>query len=68
MSSIRQHTHYPEAFPLSWATGWGEDEFGLWMAFSYKGQRQQFRWCEPGAFLMGAPQDKPDRFLEVNLI
>ena len=61
MTSIRQHTHYPEAFPLSWATGWGEDEFGLWMAFSYKGQRQQFRWCEPGTFLMGSPEDEPER-------
>ena len=61
MSSIRQHTHYPEAFPLSWATGWGEDEFGLWMAFSYKGQRQQFRWCEPGSFLMGSWEDEPER-------
>ena len=61
MSSIRQHTHYPEAFPLSWVTGWGEDEFGLWMAFSYKGQRQQFRWCEPGTFLMGSPENEPER-------
>ena len=61
MTSIRQHTHYPEAFPLSWATGWGEDEFGLWMAFSYKGQRQQFRWCEPGSFLIGSPKDEPER-------
>ena len=61
MTSIRQHTHYPEAFPLSWASGWGEDEFGLWMAFSYKGQRQQFRWCEPGSFLMGSPEDEPLR-------
>ena len=67
MSSIRQHTHYPEAFPLTWATGWGEDEFGLWMAFSYKGQRQQFRWCEPGTFLMGSPEDEPERFNEETL-
>jgi formylglycine-generating enzyme required for sulfatase activity len=60
-SYIRQHTIYPDEFPESWASGWGEDEFGLWMAFTYKGARQQFRWCEPGAFLMGSPENEPER-------
>lgn len=58
---IRQHTIYPDEFPESWASGWGEDEFGLWMAFTYKGARQQFRWCEPGTFLMGSPESEPER-------
>ncbi|MEZ5476287.1 MAG: formylglycine-generating enzyme family protein [Thiolinea sp.] len=58
---IRQHTHYPDVFPEPWASGWGEDEFGLWMAFTYRGNRQQFRWCEPGTFLMGSPEDEPER-------
>ena len=58
---IRQHKTYPDEFPESWASGWGEDEFGLWMAFSYKGARQRFRWCEPGTFLMGSPEDEPER-------
>ena len=59
---IRQHKIYPDEFPESWASGWGEDEFGLWMAFTYKGARQQFRWCEPGTFLMGSPENEPERF------
>ena len=56
---IRHHQHYPEEFPESWASGWGEDEFGIWMAFTYKGNRQQFRWCGPGTFMMGSPEDEP---------
>ena len=58
---IRQHKIYPDEFPESWASGWGEDEFGLWMAFTYKGARQQFRWCEPGTFKMGSPEGEPQR-------
>ncbi len=59
---IRKHTIFPEEFPEAWASDWGEDEFGLWMAFTYKGVRQAFRWCEPGAFLMGSPPDEPERY------
>ena len=58
---IRKHTTFPEEFPEAWASDWGEDEFGLWMAFTYKGVRQAFRWCEPGTFLMGSPPDEPER-------
>lgn len=60
MFKIRKHTIFPEEFPESWASDWGEDEFGLWMAFTYKGVRQAFRWCEPGTFLMGQSSDKPE--------
>ncbi len=61
MFVIRRHNRFPEAFPEAWASDWGEDEFGLWMAFTYKGVRQVFRWCEPGTFLMGSPEDEPER-------
>lgn len=36
---IRKHTVFPEEFPEAWASDWGEDEYGLWMAFTYKGVR-----------------------------
>ncbi|GJL74925.1 formylglycine-generating enzyme family protein [Nitrosomonas sp.] len=62
MFKIRKHQIFPEEFPESWASDWGEDEFGLWMAFTYKGVRQAFRWCEPGTFLMGSPQGEPERY------
>ncbi|MCB1986736.1 MAG: formylglycine-generating enzyme family protein [Burkholderiales bacterium] len=61
MLKIRKHKILPEEFPESWASDWGEDEYGLWMAFTYKGVRQAFRWCEPGTFLMGSPEDEPER-------
>lgn len=61
MINIRKHTIFPEEFPEAWASDWGEDEFGLWMAFTYKGVRQAFRWCEPGMFLMGSPKNEPER-------
>ena len=61
---IRKHTIFPEEFPESWASDWGEDEFGLWMAFTYKGVRQAFRWCEPGTFLMGSPENEPERYVD----
>lgn len=58
---IRKHTVFPKEFPESWASDWGKDEYGLWMAFTYKGVRQAFRWCEPGTFLMGSPLNEPQR-------
>ena len=58
---MRTYTTYPDNFPASWASGWGEDQYGLWMTFNYKGVRHLFRWCEPGTFLMGSPKDEPQR-------
>ena len=58
---MRTYTTYPGNFPASWASGWGEDQYGLWMTFNYKGIRHLFRWCEPGTFLMGSPPDEPER-------
>ena len=59
---MRTYTTYPDNFPASWASGWGEDQYGLWMTFNYKGIRHLFRWCEPGTFLMGSPEDEPERW------
>jgi formylglycine-generating enzyme len=58
---MRTYTTYPDTFPASWASGWGDDEYGLWMTFNYKGISHLFRWCEPGTFLMGSPEDEPER-------
>ncbi|SEA76868.1 Formylglycine-generating enzyme, required for sulfatase activity, contains SUMF1/FGE domain [Thiothrix caldifontis] len=58
---MRIHKILPDEFPESWASDWGEDEYGLWMAFTYKGVKQLFRWCEPGTFLMGSPENQLGR-------
>ena len=53
---------FPDPFPLSWASGWGEDgEYDLWMALTLVDARQVFRWIAPGSFLMGSPPDEPER-------
>ncbi|MBK8815879.1 MAG: formylglycine-generating enzyme family protein [Methylococcaceae bacterium] len=59
---MRTLTIYPNEFPESWASDWGEDEYGLWMGFTYKGVKQFFRWIEPGTFRMGSPTDEPERW------
>lgn len=61
LTHMRVHQIYPDIFPEEWASGWGEDEYGLWMAFTYKGVQQSFRWIEPGSFLMGSPEDEMGR-------
>jgi formylglycine-generating enzyme required for sulfatase activity len=51
----------PPDFPAPWASDWGEDTYGLWMAFRYRGVRQQLRWIVPGEFLMGSPENEAER-------
>jgi formylglycine-generating enzyme required for sulfatase activity len=56
------HQRIPETFPENWASDWGQDRYGLWMSFRYKGVRQCLRWIEPGEFMMGSPQSEPKRY------
>jgi hypothetical protein len=51
----------PPVFPQAWASDWGEDRYGLWIAFTLHGVRQMFRWCEPGSFQMGSPKKEAER-------
>ncbi|MCK5903260.1 MAG: formylglycine-generating enzyme family protein [Cocleimonas sp.] len=59
-----QTTIYPNVFPEHWASDWGEDEYGLWMGFSIKNVQYNFRWIQPGHFLMGSPETECGR--EIN--
>ena len=52
---------WPLDFPAPWACDWGEDQYGLWMSFRYRGARQQLRWIAPGEFTMGSPAAEPER-------
>ncbi|MCP4217392.1 MAG: formylglycine-generating enzyme family protein [bacterium] len=54
-------------FPPEWASEWGEDQYGLWAAFIYKGVLQRFRRIHPGTFKMGSPgkestNPEPERY------
>jgi len=52
----------PPVFPYAWASAWGEDRYGLWMALDFQGVRYVFRWILPGSFWMGSPDDEKGRF------
>ena len=51
----------PEGFPYAWASDWGEDPHGVYFGITYKGARLGFRWIPAGTFLMGSPEDEPER-------
>ncbi|HRX62906.1 MAG TPA: formylglycine-generating enzyme family protein [Candidatus Competibacter sp.] len=52
--------------PPPWADDWGTDDYGHWVTFSVENRQgykvtQRMRWIEPGTFLMGSPEDEPER-------
>lgn len=53
---------FPSIFPAAWACDFGEDRYGLWMAFSYQNVRMALRWIEPGTFSMGSPENEEGRY------
>lgn len=61
--SFFEASYHPlmNGFHPDWASDWGEDNFGVWSAFSVGEVKQSMRWIRPGTFLMGAPDDEPER-------
>jgi formylglycine-generating enzyme required for sulfatase activity len=58
---------FPRPFPPSFASAWGDDQYGLWadlevLANDSANVVQKLRWIEPGTFLMGSPEDEAERF------
>ncbi|MEZ5535314.1 MAG: formylglycine-generating enzyme family protein [Thiolinea sp.] len=51
----------PPVFPHRWASEYGQDQYGLWQAFTYKNVRYAFRWIPPGTFVMGSPENEEGR-------
>ncbi|MBF8271857.1 MAG: Sulphatase-modifying factor protein [Magnetococcales bacterium] len=51
-----------DGFPPAWASGWGQDRFGVFIEFTLQGVQQRLRWIPPGRFLMGSPADEPGRY------
>lgn len=47
--------------PPSWATEWGQDEYGVFVAFAVGGATQRLRWIPPGTFVMGSPEGEAGR-------
>ncbi len=46
----------------SWASGWGEDEFGPYAEFTVGDVVQRLRWCPAGRFMMGSPTTEAGRY------
>jgi formylglycine-generating enzyme required for sulfatase activity len=51
----------PNILLYKWHNNSGEDEFGFWIEFTYKQAVQRMRWIKPGRFLMGSPENEPER-------
>ncbi|MBN2441724.1 MAG: formylglycine-generating enzyme family protein [Spirochaetales bacterium] len=50
-------------FPaLPWAAHHGFDEYGLSATVTIKNVQFRMRWIKPGEFMLGSPEDEPERF------
>ena len=47
--------------PPGWASGWGQDRYGVFVELTLEEVIQRLRWIRPGRFLMGSPKDEPGR-------
>jgi len=45
----------------NWAEALGRDGYGVYADFSVESVVQRMRWLPPGRFLMGSPEDEPER-------
>lgn len=48
--------------PPAWASEWGQDSYGVFIAFTLGEVTQRLRWIPPGRFLMGSPEEKTRGF------
>lgn len=47
--------------PPCWASGWGQDRWGVFVEFTLQEVTQRLRWIPPGRFWMGSPEKEPGR-------
>ncbi len=57
------YTTHPlaDGCPPPWASGWGQDRYGVWVEFIVDEVTQRMRWIVPGRFMMGSPEDELER-------
>ena len=48
--------------PPAWASGWGQDRWGVFVEFTLREVTQRLRWIPPGRFWMGSPKEEPGRY------
>ena len=44
--------------PPAWASEWGQDEHGVFVAFTFGAVTQRLRWIPPGRFMMGSLEEE----------
>ena len=44
--------------PPAWASEWGQDEYGVFVAFTLGNVTQRLRCIPPGRFMMGSPEEE----------
>ena len=49
-------------YPPDWASGWGQDRYGVFVEFTLLEVIQRLRWIPPGRYWMGSPEDEPGRY------
>ncbi len=48
--------------PPDWASGWGQDRYGVFVTLTVEDATQRMRWIPSGTFRMGSPEDEPGRW------
>jgi formylglycine-generating enzyme required for sulfatase activity len=48
--------------PPDWASGWGQNRFGVFVDLTLDSVTQRLRWIPPGQFQMGSPATEPGRW------
>nr|VFJ65838.1 MAG: Formylglycine-generating enzyme, required for sulfatase activity, contains SUMF1/FGE domain [Candidatus Kentron sp. FM]VFJ69926.1 MAG: Formylglycine-generating enzyme, required for sulfatase activity, contains SUMF1/FGE domain [Candidatus Kentron sp. FM]VFK17494.1 MAG: Formylglycine-generating enzyme, required for sulfatase activity, contains SUMF1/FGE domain [Candidatus Kentron sp. FM] len=61
---MKQGTDHPltNGYPPVWASGWGQDRYGVFVEFTVEDITQRLRWIPPGEFHMGSASDEPGRW------
>ncbi|MDD4272185.1 MAG: formylglycine-generating enzyme family protein [Desulfobacter postgatei] len=52
----------PDIFPENWAHSYGQDHYGIWQGIFVNKIEIRFRWIPPREFMMGSPEDEPERY------
>ncbi|TLD44199.1 MAG: Serine/threonine-protein kinase pkn1 [Accumulibacter sp.] len=61
IDSGRRHYRLARLHRPRWANELGRDGHGLYLDVDLNGVVQRFRWIDPGEFMMGSPDDEPER-------